>query len=342
MTPTNTESRHTVVLATRGSALAMAQAHMVMDQCLALFPAWHFEIKVIKTSGDKLQSASLASPDLASTKGLFTKELEQALLSGKATLAVHSLKDLPTDLPQGLHLGAVLPRADVRDALIYRAPGSGSGRGFPPNLRISELPPHATIATSSTRRRAQLLDLRPDLNIQPIRGNVGTRMSKLLEHPELDATILAAAGLARLHFKITGQGVLEATRPMVNARGKVTETPRGIMAAYVESSDMLPCVGQAAIGIESRIDDPVAQELCSRLNHAETFHCISAERAFLQAMGGGCQSPVAGYACLEEGHLRLRVISFRDGPARRAELTGAPQEAIALGQEAARRLTSRQ
>src|SRR5688572_18752997 len=168
---------------------------MILAQCQAAFPGRSFEIKIIKTTGDKLQTASLANANLP--KGLFTKELEAALLNGEADLAVHSLKDLPTELPAGLKLGAVSPRADVRDVLITR-------RGPALNSQLSTLnilPSGATVDTSSTRRRAQLLDLRPDLNIVPIRGNVGTRLRKLAEQSELDAIVLAAAGLERLHFR---------------------------------------------------------------------------------------------------------------------------------------------
>src|SRR3954463_712494 len=185
-------NERTVYLATRGSALALAQTNMVIEQCRALFPALRFESKIIKTTGDKLQTASLASANLP--KGLFTKELEAALLAGDADLAVHSLKDLPTELPDGLKLGAVSERADVRDVLIYRdahffanqpahawagQTQSVPKRGFSPGLTLSDLPNGATIATSSNRRSAQLLEKRPDLKIVPVRGNVGTRLNKL-------------------------------------------------------------------------------------------------------------------------------------------------------------------
>jgi hydroxymethylbilane synthase len=166
-------------IATRGSALALAQANNVLAQCRAAFPKLQFELEIIKTTGDKLQSASMAKPDASLPKGLFTKELEVALLEHRADVAVHSLKDLPTDLPAGLKLGAVGKRADVRDVLIYRdaghltqhasrdpldaPPGQPERRGFKPHITLANLPKGATVATSSTRRRAQLLDLRPDL-----------------------------------------------------------------------------------------------------------------------------------------------------------------------------------
>ena len=180
----------TLIIASRGSALALAQANLVLTECRAAFPGERFEIKVIKTTGDKLQSASLAGGDLP--KGLFTKEIEEALLAREADLAVHSLKDLPTELPPGLKLGAVSRRADVRDVLIYRdqdyqiarldhtRPVNQSRRSFRPALTLQALPHGATLATSSTRRNAQALEARPDLRMVPIRGNVGTRLKKFL------------------------------------------------------------------------------------------------------------------------------------------------------------------
>src|ERR1051325_8393501 len=185
-----------LTLATRGSALALTQANSVLAQCRAAAPDLECQIKIIKTTGDKLQAASLASLDLP--KGIFTKALELALLNGEADLAVHSLKDLPTDLPPGLKLGAVGARADVRDVLIYRDSSvhiSKGTPGFEGHLTIRSLPAGAVIATSSTRRRAQLLERRPDFKVVPIRGNVPTRLKKLVEQSDFDAIILAAAGM---------------------------------------------------------------------------------------------------------------------------------------------------
>src|SRR5688500_12161684 len=186
-----------IKIATRGSALALAQANFVLAECKKHFPQHAFELKIIKTTGDKLQKASMARIDATLPRGLFTKELEDALLSSEADLAVHSLKDLPTVLPDGLKLGATGKREDVRDVLISKS-----------KLEISTLPKNSTVATSSTRRSAQLLELRPDLKLVAIRGNVGTRLKKLSEQPEIDATILAAAGLHRLNFRIDSSGVL--------------------------------------------------------------------------------------------------------------------------------------
>src|SRR5436190_5222150 len=239
-----------VFIATRGSALALAQAGMIRDQCQKAFPGASFELKIIKTTGDKLQTASLASLNLP--KGLFTKELESALLSGEAAMAVHSLKDLPTELPPGLALGAVSKREDARDVLIAREP-----------MRLTDLKQSATVATSSTRREAFLRDRRRDLNIVPIRGNVPTRLKRFAEKPELDGLVLAAAGLIRLGYKF-----------------------HEINAVPMSLDEMLPCVGQAAIGIEIRTDDPEMRGVCAKLNDPITFACASAEAAFLKGMGG--------------------------------------------------------
>jgi len=313
------------IIATRGSALALAQAHLVFDQCRVAFPGLRFEIKTIKTTGDRLQTVSLASANLP--KGLFTKELEVALLRGQADLAVHSLKDLPTELPAGLKLGAVGKRADVRDVLIYRdgfAVGPGFS-GFQPHLK--SLPQAATIATSSERRRAQLLERRPDLKIIPIRGNVPTRLQKLAEQPAFDAIILAAAGLERLGFQISAEGRLSGDA-----------VPEGLLATRLEPEEMLPCVGQAALGIEVRADDGRIVSICERLNHYNTQQCVTAERAFLKGMGGGCQIPVAAYAEVLGTQLRMRAVSFLGQGARRGEATRPMTEAVDLGLQLASQL----
>jgi hydroxymethylbilane synthase len=316
----------TIAVATRGSALALAQANLVLAQCGAAFPRIRFELRIIKTTGDQLQTASMAQEAAGLPKGLFTKELEVALLEHKADLAVHSLKDLPTDLPAGLRLGAVCKRADVRDVLIYRdADHWGAGRrGFAPNLAIEGLPAGAAVATSSTRRKAQLLARHPGLKVPDIRGNVLTRMRKLAERAELDATVLALAGIARLNFRITPQGKLEGDA-----------VPGGLLAAILDTEVMLPCVGQGAIGIEAREDDARIAEICERLNDFHTLQCVSAERAFLAAMGGGCQSPVAAYAEALGSQLRLRAASFASGPVRRAEAKGPINNPVELGRQMA-------
>ena len=333
-----------IIIATRGSALALAQANLVLVQCRTAFSRLKFELKIIKTTGDKLQTASLAKEGESLPKGLFTKELEVALLKHRADLAVHSLKDLPTELPAGLKLGAVGKRADVRDVFIYRdadylqslqsresvtewSPGQSQRRGLKPKSTIKDLPHAATVGTSSTRRKSQLLALRPDLKVVEIRGNVVTRMEKLAERPELDATILAAAGLERLNFSISATGHLQGDA-----------VPDGLLAMMLEPEVMLPCVGQGALGIETRAEDERIATICERLNHFNTQQCTAAERAFLAAMGGGCQSPVGAYAEIIGSNLRLRAVSFRDGTVRRAEAKRPIKEAIELGQQIAAEL----
>jgi hydroxymethylbilane synthase len=337
-------SSRPVTLATRGSALALAQSNMVLAQCRAAFPKLIFELKIIKTTGDKLQTASLSQEGQSLPKGLFTKELEVALLKHRADLAVHSLKDLPTELPAGLRLGAVGKRADVRDVLIYRdadhlsaaaagnqseewTPGQSNRRGFRPKLSVPDLPEGAVVATSSTRRKAQLLALHPGLKVPDIRGNVVTRLTKLAERAELDATILALAGITRLNFRITPEGRLEGDA-----------VPDGLLATVLETEVMLPCVGQGAVGIEVRAEDERIGTICERLNHFNTLQCVTAERAFLSAMGGGCLSPVAAYAEVAGSKLRMRALSFASGPLRRAEATRSLNEAVELGQQLAQEL----
>jgi hydroxymethylbilane synthase len=329
---------HPIRIATRGSALALAQANGVLAQCRAAFPGQPFEIVVIKTTGDKLQAASLAGGDLP--KGLFTKELEGALLAGGAELAVHSLKDLPTELPRGLRLSAVLPRADVRDVLVYRhiefiacppdaaKPVRQDRRGFKPELSLAGLPHGATLGTSSTRRAAQARERRPDLKIVPIRGNVGTRLCKLASQTELDGILLAAAGLDRLGVRYVPGDLMSGD-----------DVPAGLAASRLPLGEMLPCVGQGAIGIEARDGDARVEAICARLNHTETLACVTAERAFLAAMGGGCQLAVAAYAEAVGEELRMRAVSFLGPEARHGEARRALTEAAQLGEELARLLS---
>ena len=308
-------------IATRGSALALAQASMVLAQCRAAFPDEAFELNIIKTTGDKLQTASLAAANLP--KGLFTKEIEEALLDGSGDLAVHSLKDLPTELPAGLKLGAVSKRADVRDVFIEREQSKMARSQSP----IANLRHGATVATSSTRRRAQLLALRPDLNIVEIRGNVGTRLRKLAEQIELDAIVLAAAGLERLHFR-HGDG----------AELSGDDVPPGLIATAISVEVMLPCVGQAALGLEIRENDPHLERICAALNDAGTNACVIAERAFLRGMGGGCQLAAGAYGEIEGDELRLRAVSFLGAKPIRGERRGKISEAANLGEQLARAL----
>ena len=316
-----------IIIATRGSALALAQTQLVLAQCRRAFPKQQFEYKIIKTTGDKLQTASFAKVGGTLPKGLFTKELETTLLNGEAGFAVHSLKDLPTDLPAGLILAATLERADVRDVLIYRAAKTDDYRGFKPHTQLKDFPRNTTVATSSTRRKAQLHAVRPDLNIVEIRGNVPTRMQKVADQPELDATVLALAGISRLNFTISPDGRLHGDT-----------LPDGLLATVIDVEVMLPCVGQGAIGIEIRANDERIAKICEQLNHSDTFQAVTAERAFLHGMGGGCQSPVAAYAEVERGKITMRALSFRDGPAKRAEGKRPTKEAAQLGEELAAQL----
>ena len=337
-----------IIICTRGSALALAQSNMIAALCRAAFPKLRFELKIIKTTGDKLQRASMAKKgDQAESlpKGLFTKELEVALIKGQADLAVHSLKDLPTDLPAGLILAATPKREDVRDVLIYRdanylsslatrhsslsdwSPGQSELRGFKPHTTLKDFPKGATIATSSTRRKQSLLALRPDLKIVEIRGNVATRMQKVAERGELDATILALAGMKRLNFDINADGTI---------RGDAV--PDGLLATILTLDEMLPCVGQGAIGIEIRADDERIAKICERLNHFNTFHAVTAERAFLRGMGGGCQSPVGAHAEIFGDKILLKAISFRDEMVKRGEAKRPVAEAAQLGEQIAAEL----
>ena len=302
------------------------QANLIAAQCRAAFPALTFELQIIKTTGDKLQKSSLSQKGETLPKGLFTKELEVALANGHADIAVHSLKDLPTDLPDGLILAATPKREDVRDVLIYRAP-SAAMRGFRPHATIQDFPQGATIATSSTRRKMSLLAVRPDLNVVEIRGNVSTRMQKVADRGELDATILALAGLTRLQFKINPDGTIIGDA-----------MPAGMLASVLDLETMLPCVGQGAIGIETRADDARIAAIMAKLNHAETFQAVTAERSFLRGMGGGCQSPVGAHAVITGDKISLKAISFRDQTVKRGEASRPVAEAAALGEQIATQL----
>jgi len=253
----------TLTLGTRGSPLALAQARMVADALERAhgWPAGTVVLKAMRTSGDKIQDRPLAE---AGGKALWTKELDLALLSGETDLSVHSMKDVESERPEFLSIGAMLERADVRDRLI----GAGS---------IERLPQGARVGTSSPRRAAQLLRARPDLEIVPIRGNVETRLGKV-ERGEVDATLLAAAGLDRLG--------IEAGIP-------------------VPVEAMLPAVSQGAIGVECRADDVKVRELLAKIDHAPTHSTVEAERAFARALGGTCHSPVGALARLESDRIWL-------------------------------------
>ena len=255
-------------IGTRGSALALWQAEWVKSQLLAGQQELMVELVVIKTTGDKILDVPLA---MVGGKGLFVKEIEEALLDGRADLAVHSVKDMPAELPEGLHLAAMPPREDPRDALISK---NGAG--------LDKLPHGARVGTSSLRRAAQLLHLRPDLRIETLRGNVDTRLRKL-KTEGLDAIVLAAAGLKRM----------ELSR---------------VISEYLEPERILPAVGQGALGIETRIADVFTNEIVASLIHQQTVITVRAERAFLKRLEGGCQVPIGAYATTEDETLILTGI----------------------------------
>jgi hydroxymethylbilane synthase len=276
-----------LVIASRGSQLALWQAHWVEGQLAQTGRASRIEI--IKTTGDKITDVPLAK---VGTKGLFTKEIEEALLDGRADLAVHSLKDLPTELPPGLILAGVPRREDARDAIVGR--------------RLDELPQGAKIGTSSLRRAAQLRKLRPDLQIESVRGNLDTRLRKL-DEGRYDAIVLAAAGLKRLGWS-----------------GRIAE----LLAPEV----MCPAVGQGALALESR-ETGAGRDACAALDHRDTRAAVTAERGVLAALGGGCQVPIGAYATVEDGHLRLMavVVSPDGSELVSAQSEGAANEAAPLG-----------
>lgn len=263
-------------IGTRGSPLALVQANLVAGALRAVhgFEEGAVEIVAIRTSGDRIQDRPLAE---VGGKALWTKELDLALLRGETDLSVHSMKDVESVRPETLSLAAMLPRADVRDRLI----GAGS---------IAALPERARVGTSSPRRAAQLLHLRPDLRIVPIRGNVAGRLAKL-ERGDADATLLAAAGLDRLGHAEIG--------------------------AAIPTDVMLPAASQGAVGVECRAGDALIADLAGSLNHAATWNCVTAERTLLMALGGNCRSPAAVLATLESDTITLRAeILSEDGAER--------------------------
>jgi hydroxymethylbilane synthase len=292
-------------IGSRGSPLALVQAREVASRlamACGLAPE-RIEIKTIRTTGDVIQDRPLAE---AGGKGLFTKEIEEALRSGTIDLAVHSSKDMPTFLPAGLVLSAFLPREDPRDAFVSRQAK---------NLR--DLPQGAVVGTASPRRRALVKRLRPDLAIVPLRGNVETRLRKI-ENGDADATVLALAGLKRL--------------------GLV-----GAATAVLDLDEFLPAVGQGAIGIETRDDDTKTRALVEAINDADTATALATERAFLAVLDGSCRTPIAGHARVIDGVVRFRgLIAKTDGSeALEVSREGARADAVALGTDAGRELKAR-
>ena len=296
---------NSLIIGTRGSPLALAQTEIIRGLLANAHPQLRVETRIIKTSGDQFTNLSLAA---GGGKGLFTKEIEEQLLRGEIHLAVHSLKDLPTSLPEGLVLGAVPARADARDVLIAKMFGS-----------LDELPYGSPVATSSIRRRAQLLSRRPDLRIVEIRGNVGTRLQKLADNDQVDAIILAAAGLKRL--------------------GLWQEAP-GFRWQLLDVDVMIPAVGQGIIGCEVRAEDMETQEILAPINHADTLACAEAERVFLRALGGGCQVPYAAHATIDGEQMRMIGAKFRpDGTDfSKAEAIGSKSDPHNLGERTAKQV----
>ena len=257
-------------LGTRGSPLALAQARKVASAIEAAqrYPDGYIEIVTVKTTGDAVQNRPLAE---IGGKALWTKELDRALLEGEVDFCVHSMKDVESVRPADIHIAAVRPRGDVRDRIV----GAAS---------IDELKKGAVVGTSSPRRKAQLLRLRPDLKIVPIRGNIETRIAKV-ESGEVDATLLAAAGLKRLEI---------------------------IVGTAIPTEIILPAPGQAVIGMECRTNDTRTQSVLTPVSNAITYDCVMAERAFTRALGGTCSSPVAAFCVLEDGDLRMRAQIFSE------------------------------
>jgi hydroxymethylbilane synthase len=302
---TPSATRSSLVIGTRGSPLALAQANQVRDR-LAVAHALDVDaitLEVIRTTGDRISDRPLTE---AGGKGLFTKEIEEALIAGAIDLAVHSAKDMPTILPPGLRIAGVLEREDARDVFISRKAKT-----------LAELPRGARVGTASLRRQALVKQLRPDLIVVPMRGNVETRLRKL-DAGEVDATVLALAGLKRL-------GLADAA------------------SVVLPVEEFLPAVGQGIIAIEARGDDERALDLVLAVSHAATAAALTAERAFLAVLEGSCRTPIAGYATVAGGQLAFRgLIAKPDGSeVIETQRHGAVTAAVRLGAEAGRELKER-
>ncbi|MEN8834069.1 MAG: hydroxymethylbilane synthase [Pacificibacter sp.] len=305
MTVTLPTPARTLKIGTRGSPLALAQAHETRARLMAAFalPIEAFDVVVISTQGDRVQDRALKE---IGGKGLFTREIEDQLLAGDIDIAVHSMKDMPVDQPEGLILDCYLPRENPCDAFVTLNGGT-----------LADLPQGAVVGTSSLRRKAQLLHRRPDLDVVEFRGNVQTRLKKLKEGVA-EATFLAMAGLNRLN---------------------AADVPR----TEIAPDEMLPAVAQGAIGIERRLDDDNTHALLEVLHHVPTGQRLAAERAFLAALDGSCETPIAGLATLEGDSLRLRGEILRtDGSEALAdEISGPIEEGASLGETLAKRLLAR-
>jgi len=283
----------TLRIATRSSPLALWQAEEVSRRLKSLYSDLDVQLVTMTTKGDKILDAPLAK---VGGKGLFVKELEAGMLAGEADIAVHSMKDVPVEFPEGLELSLIMQREDPRDAFVSNNYQS-----------LSDLPDGALVGTSSLRRQTQIRERYPQLRIDWLRGNVNTRLRKL-DDGEFDAIILAAAGLKRLGFE-------------------------GRIGSCLEPEESLPAIGQGAIGIEARSDDEAVRELIAPLADADTTLRVQAERAMNETLNGGCQVPLAGYAVLEGDQLYLRgLVGEPDGSVvLRAEIRGASHDAVSLG-----------
>ena len=292
-------------IGTRGSALALAQAHETRTRLMAAhaLPQEAFEIVVISTTGDRIQDRPLSE---AGGKGLFTKEIEEALLDGRIDIAVHSSKDMPTALPEGLELSAFLEREDVRDAFIGRAAA-----------KLADLPERAVVGSSSLRRQALIRRLRPDIDVVIFRGNVQTRLRKL-DEGQVAGTLLANAGLRRLDLA-------------------------DIITELLPAETFPPAPGQGAICIESRIGDARIEAMLAPINHLPTAQALACERAFLAALDGSCRTPIAGYARIDGGNLSFSgMILTPDGrEAHEVEAAGPAVEASRLGVDAGQRVRAK-
>ena len=289
-----------VRIATRKSALALWQANFVKAELEVAHPGLQVELVPMSTQGDKILDTPLAK---IGGKGLFVKELETAMLEGRADIAVHSMKDVPVDFPEGLMLHTICQREDPRDAFVSNT-----------YQQLADLPQGAVVGTSSLRRQCQIKAMRPDLQIKDLRGNVNTRLAKL-DAGEFDAIILASAGLIRLGFE---------------AR----------IASFLEVGISLPANGQGAVGIECRSDDLVIQQLLAPLEHKETRICVLAERAMNRKLQGGCQVPIGAFAILQQNELWLRgLVGQLDGSEiLRSEIKGQASQAEQLGTQLAEQL----
>lgn len=289
-----------VKIGTRGSALALWQAEWVRNRLLAANPDLSVELVKIKTKGDKILDVPLA---VVGGKGLFVKEIEEALLDTRIDLAVHSMKDMPAEIPPGLCIGAVPERETPWDVVISRD-----------HMPFKKLPEGARIGTSSLRRGAQLKNARPDIRLESLRGNLDTRIRKL-ETENLDAIVLAAAGVKRLGWE-----------------DQITE--------YLTEEIMLPAIGQGALGIEIREDDSLIRTIVNELNHPESQTVVFGERAFLNRLEGGCQVPIAAFGRINGREFSLTgLVAEVDGSTViRQSIKGAPEESEALGVELAERL----